>query len=277
VAFEATITARAFNRYHDKVVIYGVRPNLINNRITTIKSIVVSEKTKMALHEDAMPLDCVSVESEPYPICRRIFIKPSTDFSTHQLSKCATALLSPTEHADFQSCPQMIPKIAFSIYRADCEPDHVATAIVNSDSPVSLEFKCDGAHVKYKNLSSFPALIPTPCEVNLVDGTFSQIALPQWNTDFLQDQAVNDETILETTPFSLTNKHILLIALSMSLISPLLILLIIICIYMCYYCKKRNHHLTTNRDPEIPMENMRNLPLIRYAPAIQIDDIPFSE
>lgn len=280
VKFEAKITARAFNRHHDKVTIFDVRPNLIQKHITTIKSIVVSDKTKVALHEDAVPIDCVSIESEPYPACRRISIKPSLEYTTFQLSKCASALLSPKEHIDFQYCPKTIPKIAFSIYRADCEPDNIATAIVNSDSPVQLEFRCDGVHTMNKNLSLFPALIPTPCEVNLIDGTFSQIALPQWNSDFLQDQAVEEETILETTPFSLSNKTILIIAFCMSFISPLLILFVIFGVYLCYYlCKKRNNHHTPSHhsNPSIQLENLRPVPLIRYVPAIQMDDIPFND
>ncbi len=276
--FEASITARVYNRQTDKITLYSVKPNYIHNEMAAIKTVVVTPVKRIALPEEAVPLQCEWIDTEQLKVCHKMSIQPVPDISASHLIKCAGALMSTKITDDFKDCPRIKAKAIPTLYRADCEPDHKATAIINSDSPLTLEFKCDGKHDSYKNITVFPTLITTPCEINIVEGTFSSIALPQWNADFLQDQGVDEVTEIETPPFDISDKMMLIVVACISIISPSVILIIALSMYFCIRCckKRRNNPRPPSTRSNNDQQSPARLQEVSYYPAIQVQEFPFT-
>jgi len=258
--FEATISARVYNRLTDKITIYTVKPNSVNHEMAAIRTVVETKKLKVALTEDIKPLQCTTMDTEQFKICHKMPIKPVSHMSVGSLIKCADALFSTKISPDFAECPKTQPRANPSVYRAECGPEGQTTAIINSDSPVMLEFKCDDKSMPKRNVTSFPTFITTPCEVHIVQGAGSQIVLPQFNADFLQDQDVGDVLSIEIPAAEITKTLLIVICIVASIASTMVIVAIaIISIICCNTCHKRKHR-------------QRN----RNYPAIQLHEFPFS-
>ena len=265
--FEATITARVYNRLTDRLTVYEVKPNAVNNEITTVKAVVTTPHLKLALLNDVKPLQCITHETEQYRICHKMTLQPVTDTSIAKLTKCAEALFSPNISLDFPNCPRTKSSLTPVIYRAECEPDNKPMAIVNSGSPVLLGFKCDTEKMPNKNITTFPTYINTPCEVHFVEGASSQLALPQWNPDFLQDQTVGEEQTIIIPPVEMTKLQFILISIGASIGSCVLLICVIVSMYYCCKCLKQK---CCNHDDAEDPEQLSNDP-----PVIQLHELPF--
>jgi hypothetical protein len=271
VYFEATITARVYNRQTDLVTIYEVKPNTILQEQTTISSIITTPHLKVALKELVKPHNCINHETEQFKICHRMDLKQITYSSMSDLIKCANALFSPKSSPDFGNCPRIRTKPITSVYRAECEPHGKPTVIINSDSPVLIEFKCDNVKMPHKNITTFPTFITTPCEVHIVDGTSSQLALPQWNLDFLQDQKVEDEINMAIPPVEMTKLQFALICITISIVACIVLACFSLLMYYCY-----NAHMHPENDNMAQPSEAPDVNVIE-APPILLNEFPFSE
>jgi len=271
VYFQATITARVYNRQTDLVTIYEVKPNTILQEQTTISSIITTPHLKVALKELVKPHNCINHETEQFKICHRMDLKQITYSSMSDLIKCANALFSPKSSPDFGNCPRIRTKPITSVYRAECEPHGKPTVIINSDSPVLIEFKCDNVKMPHKNITTFPTFITTPCEVHIVDGTSSQLALPQWNLDFLQDQKVEDEINMAIPPVEMTKLQFALICITISIVACIVLACFSLLMYYCYNANTHPGNDNMAQPSEAPDVN------VIEAPPILLNEFPFSE
>lgn len=271
ISYDAIITAKVYNRKTDKITVHSVKANTINGEITTIKSIVETYDLKVALLDEIKPLDCFWHETEHYKICHRMPIQQVVNMPVAQLTKCARALWSEEFSPDFALCPRKSIKTLPNVYRAECGPNNQITAIVNSDSPVTVEFKCDGEKQAAKNFSSFPSFINTPCEVYIVDGSNSHLTLPQWNADFLQAQTVGDERSF-TFPFDeISQKTLIILCAIISIMCAFLMIIVACTFYLC--CTKCKSKCTRNTRNRRRNEDNEISP---YLPAIQLHEFPFT-
>jgi hypothetical protein len=273
VHFEATITARVYNRQTDLLSIYEVKPNTILEEQTTINSIIATPHLKVALKEHVRPHNCINHETEQFKICHRLDLQQITYSTMTNLIKCANALFSPRSSPDFGSCPRIRAKPITSVYRAECEPHGKPTVIINSDSPVLIEFKCDNVKMPHKNITSFPTFIATPCEVHIVDGVSTQLALPQWNLDFVQDQKVEEEINMAIPPAEMTKLQFALICITISIVACIVLACFSILMYYCYNHCVRSHpeNLNESQPPQAPDVNVIDVP------PILLNEFPFSE
>ena len=277
--YEAIISARVYNRIKDKVIIYSVTPNAFNGKITTIQTIIVTDRLNLALEQELRPLQCINADTEIYPVCHGLPLKPVVSLKMSSLTKCANALLSETFLPDFSECPKASIQIMPSVYSANCEPDDQPTVIINSDLPVQVEFKCDSEISDPKNITSFPTMIPTSCEVRIVDGTSSMLALPQWNPDFLQDPVVGDFIPVDLPKVEIPQRMVILLSVVISVSCMFTFTLVLLLFYCCCVkccckcnkcckcCKKPD----TSIEDDVPAESEHE-----YLPAIRMREIPFS-
>jgi hypothetical protein len=266
--YDATISARVYNRKTDKITLYSVTPNPFNGKTTTIKTVVVTSKLKIALEQDVKPLQCSWAEVEHFKVCHSMPLQPVISTPMSSLMKCAEALLSEKYSEDFLDCPKKSIQVLPSIHRANCDPDDQPTVILNSDSPIQIEFRCDGVTTTTKNISSFPTLIPTSCEVRIVEGTSSRLAFPQWNPDFLQDPSVGEQVLVNIPAYEMPQNLVIIISVALSISCVMLMALIISLIYCCCKCccKKQNNVIANNHDEDAEL----------YLPAIRLRELPFS-
>lgn len=266
--FEATISARVYNRKTDKVIIYSVKPNSVRSEKTTVKTIIETPHLKLALLDEVRPLQCHWHDTEQFKICHKMPLNTVTNIPVNHLKQCAEVLLTSSFNTKFENCPRIKTVTIPSVYRAECEPDGTTTAIINSDSTVLLEFVCDGKKMPMRNITSFPTFIPTPCEVNIHEGPSSQLLLPQINADFYQDQVVGEHESLELPEIELSQNLLILICVGASVASMLTVIIIVMIIHSCYKCccKRRNVQ-------EEPIE-FRPEPA-QYFPAIRMHEIPY--
>jgi len=266
--FEATISARVFNRFTDKVTIYAVKPNSVRNEVTTVKTILETPHLQLALMDEVKPLQCNWHETEQFKVCHKMPLNPVTNIPISNLKLCAEALMMPSFKGKFENCPRMHKATVPSVYRAECEPDGATTAIINSDSMVQLEFVCDGVKMPKRNITSFPTFIPTPCEVNIFEGSSSQLLLPQMQADFVQEQQVGSHESFEYPEPEINIKILIAICVGASAASAILIIVVTFVMYICCKkcCKRRQNDEENNVYQPEPAQ---------YFQAIQMHEIPY--
>jgi len=232
--FTAEVRFRIFHRQHDKCTIYKFKPNIIENQIVNIKSILHTSKYNLASKEELIPHDCHTQPAELHRICHKL---PSSAFEPHRhthMTECGSALLNKDYDKKHAFCPLTYPPSDPSIYRADCQTDENSTLIVSSTKPIiELAFVCDSKFDKTVKLEKFPSKIYTDCEARLVDANTPGLVVPQRNPDFLQDPLLGPilhylQPTNITPPFPIPLYAIIIIATGSSLV---LIALIVLCLY----------------------------------------------
>jgi len=276
--FLIAITARIYHKIKDKVVIYSVRPNNIYQRSANIKTIVESGSLRVALPHEVKILQCATKPDEHLKVCHKLSIQPTPGLDLSDLEKCADALMSHNITKKFDKCPLIKADSVPSLYRADCEPDHTPTAIINSDSPVTLKFVCNDKQVSYANITDFPTMIPTPCEVRLVKNGDSILTLPQWNDELLQKPEVGQQIAIEIPKYEIPDYLLYTIYAGIAFVSLVIfIIFIIICVKCCKCCCRGCRSSNNQNDAENPQNNVPPHDENRYIPIIRMHEFPFTE
>ena len=267
VHFNALINARIYNRITDKMTLYDVKPNTANGEIAAIKTVIRGSKINIASPTEIKPLQCFSPETELYKVCHKLPYMASDFLPKSNLEKCANALVAQNFSTDFLECPKSSVSSGLRIYRADCDSDGHSTLVINSDKPLSLNFVCDSISTLSKTFSTFPSYAKTDCEVQIVGGSNSNLTLPQFNPDFLQNPTVGIINS-HTTPIQsvqLTVTQIILIS-SFAPFGVLLAFALIVSIMYLIYKKCCNQP-----QPQPPQQQFI---LPQFFPAVQLNDFP---
>jgi hypothetical protein len=102
----------------------------------------------------------------------------------------------------FLKCPLATAPDYTLAHRARCSPSGVPTAIVSSARPLRIGLVCDNVVMDSKDFKLFPVRIETECEISEISNDSRKPLLPQFHSDFLQNQKI--ENIATETPFSST-------------------------------------------------------------------------
>ena len=261
INFKATVRARVYNRNLDLVKILTVRPNVLKNKITTVRQMVQTSKFALAINDVISPVDCHQSPNELYKICHKLPYQSPDNVHVNDMLKCAQALLNTNSSSDYSYCPQETMGSRPMIYRADCDNDGHSTLILNSKDNLKLNFICDAKQTLTKDFITFPATVKTDCEVQLADSELTKAGLPQFNPDFLQDPIVGPIETLQTTEVK-TNDQTMLILFT-TLLSIVGVSLIIALSLLTYYlCKCRCTVEPQQQPPLVP----------NYYPVVQLND-----
>ena len=201
----AKVTARTFNK-NDLITLYAVEPNIVKGEMAAVKYVVSTPHTKFALIGEPSLAGCSSQENELYKKCKSI-ATPEVNIRHDEQSMidCAKALMDTGLSSNFNKCP-LISAPDFPIaYRAYCDNGNqtVATAIVNSKTPLKLSFVCDGRETSIKDVDRFPLQIATTCAIQELKGEAQRTILPQMQKENLQSGSMG---ILSTPPPVTTTK-----------------------------------------------------------------------
>ena len=259
VNLKATVRVRIFNRDADKITIYNVLSNIIYGKMTTVQQVIQTSKFALALTTTVHPSECHTISTEMYKVCHKFpYQTPSNEFVTNMI-KCATALKKTDHSAEFDFCPTKSADSKPVMYRADCEEDGHSTLIINSVKPMNLKFLCDQAQVTTKEVTKFPFMMKTDCEVQISDSGLSHMGLPQFNPDFLQDPFIGTHKNM-TTPPSIYD-YLDYIIYSLSIGAPTLIITMILITCIVFRCKRRRRQTPTLLAPLNVVNNRRFPPI----------------
>ena len=242
------IKVKIFNRKKDLIKIYSVKPNVYDNKMTTIKSVIASAQTKMASEKIVEPSNCVALETELHKVCHQLPIFITDGLSTMDLATCADALLSQQFSLHFEKCPRVRARGLPYMYRSECGPEKVPTVVVNSDRQVLLDFVCDGTKQATKLINSKLAYIPTNCEVQVIEGASQKLTLPQLIPDMKQDPTAGDVSLPDIpVPSFFTEEQLFILFGLGTFLAVIIIVLFIILSYKC--CKKCKCRCKCRKEP----------------------------
>ena len=187
----ATIKMNIFDR-RDTIEIYTVKPLIINDSITSINYVTKTLRHQMASEEEPIPINCITIETEHTPICDGFQTSGAENIHNDALLACGRALFSTKISPDYEKCPRTSFNSTVPLaYRADCEDNGVNTVVLSSARPVQTEVYCDTFLVSSNLFQNFPVTFDSDCEIREKLNDTSKILLPQFHTDFLQQQKVS--------------------------------------------------------------------------------------
>jgi hypothetical protein len=275
------IMARVYNRVRDKIDMYSVTPNVFGNKMTTVKTLVVSKHTKLVTTHTIGHMDCITLETELHKVCHQLPISIADGSAVPELAKCVDALLSKRYSTKFESCPKTNFDNLPYMYRTECGPEKVPTVVINTDQPVQISYFCDGTVTGTDEIDSQLAFIPTDCEVKITEKSGQSLLLPQSIPDMIKDPQVGPIGFpdMPLIPWLTDTELILIYFLGSALLTCLAVLFLFLTWKCCKKCKckcKRNRPVEppplpypSFLAPLMPMPDLRQIVELREIPTGQ--------